>query len=108
MPVPLQHIPDAAVWNMHRIVDWSVEGLVKGEEYADTRDGMDRVVQQQLILNYCFGHPNSSMMFYPYGSQIHMVNHASPPSKANAVLRWATPESNMVSRTNFNDPSLFQ
>eukprot|EP00593_Proboscia_inermis_P007574 CAMPEP_0171301086 /NCGR_PEP_ID=MMETSP0816-20121228/10143_1 /TAXON_ID=420281 /ORGANISM="Proboscia inermis, Strain CCAP1064/1" /LENGTH=138 /DNA_ID=CAMNT_0011778291 /DNA_START=258 /DNA_END=672 /DNA_ORIENTATION=- len=51
--VPLQHISDAAVWNMHRIMDWK-EGLAKGGGDTDTTNNTDRVVQQQLVLNYCF------------------------------------------------------
>jgi hypothetical protein len=43
----------------------------------------------QLLLNYCFGHQNSSLLFFPYSSTVHYINH-SP--EANAQLRWAHSE----------------
>merc|ERR1711865_99467 len=30
----------------------------------------------QLLLNYCYGHPDSSLLFFPYGpSAVNMINH---------------------------------
>lgn len=40
----------------------------------------------QLLLNYCIGHQNSSLLFFPYSSTVHYINHSSEP---NAKLRWA-------------------
>lgn len=41
----------------------------------------------QLLLNYVYGHPKSSMLFLPYGTVINLINHDS--EKPNAVLRWS-------------------
>lgn len=40
----------------------------------------------QLLLNYCYGHGNSSTLLFPYGNGVNMVNHHS--TKANAKVRW--------------------
>jgi len=45
---------------------------------------------RQLLLNYCLGHKNSSVLLMPYSSTAHFINHAT---NANAKLVWATSES---------------
>jgi hypothetical protein len=43
---------------------------------------------KQLLLNYCLGHANSSVLLFPYGPMINLVNHA-PIAKANVRLQWS-------------------
>ena len=43
---------------------------------------------QRLIVNYCFGHMNSSLLFYPYTTTAMLVNHSS--SKANSKLKLSS------------------
>lgn len=57
--------------------------------------------RRQLLLNYCFGHVNSSVLLFPYGLFVNFINHA--PSEdvmnlgdekyevpmANVGLRWS-------------------
>ena len=64
--------------------------------------------QKQLLLNYCFGHRNSSVLFYPTSPIVNLINHAPtilPPQKvqhqeqqqkkkkknytANAKIQWS-------------------
>ena len=40
------------------------------------RKKKDAVWRDQLLLNYCFGHENSSVLLYPYGSFVNYINHA--------------------------------
>ena len=50
-------------------------------------------VGQQLLLNYCFGHPDSNLLLLPYGPGVNFINH--PPSSspdhqaANVMIRWS-------------------
>lgn len=48
--------------------------------------------RQQLLLNYCFGHQNSSVLLFPYG-HVNYVNHAPAHNPngpvANVGLRWS-------------------
>lgn len=51
-PVPLTHVPDKTILDMH-----ALELNDNGEFVRKS----DEVVTQQLFLNYCFGHPESSV-----------------------------------------------
>jgi SET domain len=62
-----------------------------GNRIMDERTGLwsrdpSALVGQQLLTNYVFGHPSSTMVFLPTSSAIVFVNHADKP---NAKLRWA-------------------
>jgi len=52
VPVPLTHVPDKTVLDMHALELNANGDLVRKS---------DEVVTQQLFLNYCFGHPDSSV-----------------------------------------------
>jgi len=88
-PAPLIHIPDGeTMMDMYRL-DW-----------VETEDGDEvmapinkKVINKQLILNYCFGHKDSSMLFLPFGMNTNLINHASG-DKANVKLTWSTMEFN--------------
>ena len=43
---------------------------------------------RQLILNYCYGHPNSSLLLFPYAPVTNYINHGK--GHANIGLRWST------------------
>ena len=43
----------------------------------------------QLLLNYCYGHANSSLLFFPYAPTVNFINHGSMED-ANAEIRWST------------------
>lgn len=61
---------------------------INATEYED-EDGEFEFISyshDQLLMNYCIGHQNSSLLFFPYSSIIHYINHSSKP---NAKLRWA-------------------
>jgi len=42
----------------------------------------------ELILNYCFGPPDSSIKLFPHASWVHYINHDG--SNLNAEIRWST------------------
>src|SRR3569832_366974 len=44
------------------------------------------VRHQQLLLNYCFGHSNISVVLCPYGMVSGLINHS--PTEANAKVEW--------------------
>ena len=48
----------------------------------------DQVVNKQLMLNYCFAHPNSTILLCPYGSSINYINHSR--NQTNVRIQWAT------------------
>ena len=50
---------------------------------------------KQLILNYCYGHPESNLLLFPYSPVVNYVNHApsaggeNGSAVANAKLQWS-------------------
>ncbi|KAL3941547.1 MAG: hypothetical protein SGARI_000565 [Bacillariaceae sp.] len=44
---------------------------------------------EELIVNYCFQPPNSSLLLYPYGAGAGLINHSPDPSKINVKLQWS-------------------
>ena len=42
----------------------------------------------QLLLNYCFGHKDSSLLLCPYGAGVNYINHNA--TLANVRIQWAT------------------
>ena len=43
----------------------------------------------QQLLNYCFGHANTTMLLCPYGTMSSLVNHNQ--TRANTKVQWADP-----------------
>ena len=72
--LPLLHIPDRAILNMYYGQD---------EEIGPN---------QQLLLNYCFGHNETSLLLCPYGIASSAINHASTSTgiEPNVRLEWNT------------------
>merc|ERR1712238_27685 len=48
-------------------------------------DDTDTVARQQLLLNYCYGHPESSLLWLPTTSLLHAINHAFSSGSENVV-----------------------
>jgi hypothetical protein len=65
---------------------------VKGngtEQYTELKLPRHDPVSKQLLLNYCFGHPESSLLFYPYGMGVNLINHLSTGKGSNAKVVWS-------------------
>lgn len=78
-PVPLFHIPDKVVLTMWPLgYDEEEDRLVRAAD--------DPMAQSQLLTNYVFSHPESTMAFFPASPTVGLINHADGP---NAKLRWS-------------------
>jgi len=77
-PVPLLHIPDQISLNTYTLY-YTEDGVLAREE--DFSRGT------QLAMNYVFGHPESSMVFLPFGPHAALINHGDEP---NAKVQWST------------------
>ena len=60
--------------------------------HFDESGKREDIYSHQLLLNYCFGHPNSSILLFPYSSKVQYINHNG--NNPNARLRWSTSELN--------------
>lgn len=74
---------------------------------SSTTSSKSSRTKYQLLLNYCLGHPQSSLLFYPYGPGMAYINHPavgggggmmmghddvdSSAALANVRLEWSTP-----------------
>jgi hypothetical protein len=76
-PVPLIHIPNKTYLTIY--------------DALNSEDGGRNVsapIHQQLLLNYCFGHPDSDVLLSPYGFLVSLINHS--PTQANARIVWSS------------------
>ena len=55
--------------------------------YHDETDHND-YVGEQVLLNYCYSHPNSSLVFFPYSPVVNFINHDG--KSPNAFIRWSS------------------
>jgi len=78
-PAPLVHIADKSAANMYEEKIGRKGNLVRDD---------DAMIKTQIIINYMFGHPNSTVLLFPYSSNVAYINHDS--TEYNAELRWAT------------------
>jgi hypothetical protein len=73
-PGPLLHIPNRTALNVY-------------EQGSDGNRDSSKLVGMQLILNYCFGHSESSVILCPYTSPSAYINHNS--KSPNAKIVWS-------------------
>lgn len=59
--------------------------------------------QYELLLNYCYGHSNSSLLFLPLVSMANTINHAFSPATPNVRVHWWYPTEPVENK--FNKPS---
>ena len=85
VPIPLVQIADERIMDMYPVKMLLDE---EDEEYwvRDMDDGEAEPTGSQLLLNYCFGHPESRLMFFPAGVSAGFINHSREP---NAKLQWS-------------------
>ena len=66
-----------------------------------TRTAMGGLIHgnpQQLMMNYCYGHADSSLLLFPYAPTVNLINHAlhhdddddAGTSAANVRLQWSS------------------
>ena len=77
-PAPVAHIADRATANMYNETIGRQGNVVRDET---------AIVNQQIIFNYMFGHPKSTLLLFPYSSNVAYINHHA--TEYNAEVRWA-------------------
>jgi len=78
-PMPLIHIGDRDVLTMYR-----PKPTEKGTQ--NTIRDLDQPTHQQLLLNYCFGHRDTTLLLCPYGSLTASINHSH--DRPNSRVQW--------------------
>ena len=67
----------------------------KGSHHDNNNNGNSNKEEEeeekwQLLLNYCFGHVNSSILLFPYSPMVNLINHA-PPTPLSSSSASAAP-----------------
>ncbi|KAL7453808.1 hypothetical protein ACHAWC_007234 [Mediolabrus comicus] len=57
---------------------------------TEKEDKVKELVGHQLLLNYCYGHVNSSLLLFPYSPSVNFINTAMSIEDANAEIRWSS------------------
>eukprot|EP00536_Pseudo-nitzschia_multiseries_P005431 jgi/Psemu1/318643/estExt_fgenesh1_pm.C_1010016 len=86
---PLLHIANKHLLNMYKVDN-------EDDENGPTFDESNELIGQQLVLNYAFGHPDSSMVFVPTGPQVTLINNGGSKS-SNARIEWADSSDDVLS-----------
>jgi len=56
----------------------------------------NRYTKPDLVLNYSFGHPNSTLLLTPYGAMVNYINHKSAKDGNGPNVRIKWPDREMV------------
>lgn len=83
---PVIHVVNKDLLNMYRIVETENEMGDITQDY----DESDGVIGKQILLNYVFEHPESSMIFIPTGPFVNLINNGGYDS--NSRVEWASSE----------------
>lgn len=89
-PMPLIHI-----LNRHKLRMYDLN-----QDPTDEATLSNAVMGQQLLLNYCFGHRESTLLLCPYGPMASYINHNA--TLVNVKIRWADPQRGNHSPTLLN------
>jgi hypothetical protein len=77
---PLHHVPYSSFMFMHNF-------KFAPDENGDMARWAEGLKGYQILMNYCYGHPKSSMLLCPYGNGVNYINHNQ--TQANVRFEWA-------------------
>lgn len=80
------HLPLIHVSDRGRLTMYQLETKSKSHKPSRSKG----VLGHQILLNYCYGHGESTLLLCPYGPMVNYINHNS--TQANVKLRWADPQ----------------
>jgi hypothetical protein len=86
-PSPMLHIANKDLLNMYAIQTTTNTSTTSSEYIKSQPKG------QQLLLNYCFGHAESSLLLFPLGSHVASINHHPAGLSPNAYITWSKDKS---------------
>ena len=91
---PLLFIADEEVLAMYQIISKTV---LEDDEETETREKTtvyeynydNPQIGQQMLMNYAYGHAQSSVLLVPTAPVVNLINHASEGFEANAYVDWS-------------------
>jgi SET domain len=90
--VPLIHIPERKVMTIYGEAKYD-----SGYNLEEPMRNISNPIHEQLLVNYCFGHKQSTLLLCPYGIVSSLINHASTASHgiSNVDRQQHTPAANV-------------
>jgi hypothetical protein len=87
-----RHLPAGTVIGFAPLIHIGIHG----RDIFTVTVGEDEMPRKQydLIINYSFGHRNSTVLLTPYGAMVNYINHGGKTS-SNVMLRW--PDKELIS-----------
>lgn len=79
-PMPMLHIATKNVMDTVKMNE------KKDDDGVFYEPDTTKIIGKQLAINYCFGHPESSMLLFPVASTVSQINHSPEP---NARITWS-------------------
>eukprot|EP00536_Pseudo-nitzschia_multiseries_P004418 jgi/Psemu1/318414/estExt_fgenesh1_pm.C_730015 len=86
-PAPLIQIPDRTVFTIYGAKSKATQEEGEIEIEIEIVSDHDKPIHHQLLLNYCFGHGESSLLLCPYGLMTSHINHDA--TNPNTKIVWA-------------------
>ena len=80
---PMMHIADRSLLQMYNIETFRD---AETGELVRAKNEKAGLIGHQLLLNYCFSHPESRLLLFPLGSHVGLINHDKDP---NAYITWS-------------------
>ena len=86
---PLHHVPNRSFANLYSF--YQTEGNENGSSGngGEWRANHSNIIGHQLFLNYCYSHPQSTVLLCPYGAGVNSINHHFDNTKVNVRIQWA-------------------
>jgi hypothetical protein len=101
LPVPLMLIGHRKELDLYDLIQKKKDAATEEQEEHGDDDGATQTIlvrkdgataeptSSQLLLNYCFGHAQSNLLLYPFGSGFNFINHRPTGDGANARVVWS-------------------
>ena len=89
---PVLQLPNKSILDMYNFTQEELtSGILlnnKNGRESDLETSSSKPIHKQLLLNYCFGHNQSTLLLCPYGLLTGLINHSG--ENFNAKIEWNT------------------
>jgi hypothetical protein len=99
---PMLLIPDDTLMEMYEIKQ--TKRKVNGKKVKRQEFDFNKPIGKQVVLNYAFGHPESSMLLLPLAPVMSFINHASE-NASNVYVDWSN-HPHLMSKEDIGDETV--
>eukprot|EP00546_Thalassionema_frauenfeldii_P022189 CAMPEP_0178905078 /NCGR_PEP_ID=MMETSP0786-20121207/6060_1 /TAXON_ID=186022 /ORGANISM="Thalassionema frauenfeldii, Strain CCMP 1798" /LENGTH=562 /DNA_ID=CAMNT_0020576615 /DNA_START=137 /DNA_END=1822 /DNA_ORIENTATION=- len=85
-----RNLPKGTVVGYSPLIHFGTDGMASFDIHENVYGSDERKARYDLILNYSFGHANSTLLLTPYGAMVNYINHHR--ERANVKVQWPAVE----------------